>query len=189
MSSPTGAFSWLSRKTAVTLSVLAISLTTHTAAIEPAQFSALKWRNVGPHRAGRVSAVSGAIGQTGVFYMGMVLGGVWKTTSAGTTWYPIFDDIKDVSSIGSIEVAPSDPNVVYVGTGSTGDGTNRSTPARPGDTFPDSRMPDRSRRSWLIRTTPTRYSRQCSAAPGQAATDVACSGAPMAAPPGLGRWR
>ena len=122
MFSPTGAFSWLSRKSAVTLSVLAISLTTHTATIEPAQFSALKWRNVGPHRAGRVSAVSGAIGQTGVFYMGMVLGGVWKTTSAGTTWYPIFDDIKDVSSIGSIEVAPSDPNVVYVGTGSTGDG-------------------------------------------------------------------
>jgi len=82
----------------------------------------LKWRSVGPFRAGRVSAVSGAIGQPGVFYMGMVLGGVWKTTSAGTTWYPIFDSIKDVSSIGSVEVAPSDPDVVYVGTGSTGDG-------------------------------------------------------------------
>jgi photosystem II stability/assembly factor-like uncharacterized protein len=52
----------------------------------------------------------------------MVLGGVWKTTSAGATWYPIFDSIKDVSSIGSVEVAPSDPNVVYVGTGATGDG-------------------------------------------------------------------
>jgi photosystem II stability/assembly factor-like uncharacterized protein len=52
----------------------------------------------------------------------MVLGGVWKTTSGGATWYPIFDSIKDVSSIGSVEVAPSDPNVVYVGTGATGDG-------------------------------------------------------------------
>jgi photosystem II stability/assembly factor-like uncharacterized protein len=82
----------------------------------------LKWRNVGPYRAGRVSAVTGAIGQPGVFYMGMVLGGVWKTTSAGATWYPIFDAVKDVSSIGSVEVAPSDPNIVYVGTGATGDG-------------------------------------------------------------------
>lgn len=90
--------------------------------IPPSLLAALKWRNVGPFRAGRVAAVSGAIGQPGVFYMGMVLGGVWKTTSAGATWYPIFDGIKDVSSIGSVEVAPSDPNVVYVGTGSTGDG-------------------------------------------------------------------
>src|ERR1043166_8440077 len=85
------------------------------ARIPPDLLSGLKWRNVGPFRAGRVSAVSGAIGQPGVFYMGMVLGGVWKTTSAGATWYPIFDSIKDVSSIGAVEVAPSDPNVVYVG--------------------------------------------------------------------------
>jgi photosystem II stability/assembly factor-like uncharacterized protein len=90
--------------------------------VPPNLLAALKWRNVGPFRAGRVSAVSGAVGQPGVFYMGMVLGGVWKTTSAGTTWFPIFDGIKDVSSVGSVEVAPSDPNVVYVGTGSTGDG-------------------------------------------------------------------
>src|SRR5215469_9333014 len=68
--------------------------------IQPSLLAGLKWRNVGPFRAGRVSAVSGAVGQPGVFYMGMVLGGVWKTTSAGTTWYPIFDSIKDVSSIG-----------------------------------------------------------------------------------------
>src|SRR5215471_18387996 len=90
--------------------------------IQPSLLAGLKWRNVGPFRAGRVSAVSGAIGEPGIFYMGMALGGVWKTTSAGTTWYPIFDGIKDVSSIGSVEVAPSDPNIVYVGTGSTGDG-------------------------------------------------------------------
>ncbi len=79
--------------------------------------SALVWRNVGPFRAGRVSAVSGAIGQPGVFYAGTPNGGVWKTTSAGETWYPIFDSIKSVSSIGAVEVASSDPNVVYVGTG------------------------------------------------------------------------
>src|ERR1022692_1213106 len=104
-------------------SVLAIGAATPTPTLIPSTLlGGLKWRNVGPFRAGRVSAVSGAIGQPGVFYMGMVLGGVWKTTSAGTTWYPVFDSIKDVSSIGSVEVAPSDPNVVYVGTGSTGDG-------------------------------------------------------------------
>ena len=103
--------------------VLAVGAATSTTTSIPSTLlGGLKWRNVGPFRAGRVSAVSGAIGQPGVFYMGMVLGGVWKTTSAGTTWYPIFDSIKDVSSIGSVEVAPSDPNIVYVGTGSTGDG-------------------------------------------------------------------
>ena len=103
--------------------VLTIGAATSTPPSIPSTLlGGLKWRNVGPFRAGRVSAVSGAIGQPGVFYMGMVLGGVWKTTSAGTTWYPIFDSIKDVSSIGSVEVAPSDPNIVYVGTGSTGDG-------------------------------------------------------------------
>ena len=113
---------WLSGFLAL-IGVIAIGNTpVSRPAISPSLISAMKWRNVGPFRAGRVSAVSGAIGQPGVFYMGMVLGGVWKTTSGGTTWYPIFDSIKDVSSIGSIEVAPSDPNVIYVGTGSTGDG-------------------------------------------------------------------
>lgn len=81
--------------------------------------SGLTWRNIGPFRAGRVAAVAGAIGQPGVFYIGLPFGGVWKTTSAGTTWFPVFDSVKEISSIGSIAVAPSDPNVVYVGTGDT----------------------------------------------------------------------
>src|SRR5579871_3146834 len=80
-------------------------------------FAGLVWRNIGPFRGGRVSAVSGVIGQPGVFYMGLPMGGVWKSTSAGTTWFPIFDGIKDASSVGAIAVAPSDPNVVYVGMG------------------------------------------------------------------------
>src|SRR6266478_3038085 len=98
--------------------------------------SALVWRNVGPFRGGRISAASGAIGQPGVFYVGTPNGGVWKTTSAGETWYPVFDSIKSVSSIGAVEVAPSDPNVVYVGTGDLnsffdgrGDGLYKSTDA------------------------------------------------------------
>ncbi len=88
-----------------------------TAQIGPQYLSGLVWRNVGPFRGGRVAAVSGAIGRPGVFYAGMPAGGVWKTTSAGTTWFPIFDSVKAVSSIGAVEVAPSNPSVVYVGTG------------------------------------------------------------------------
>src|SRR6267143_2862089 len=104
--------------------------------LDPRLLSALVWRNVGPFRGGRISAAAGAIGQPGVFYVGTPNGGVWKTTSAGETWYPIFDSIKSVSSIGAVEVAPSDPNVVYVGTGDLnsffdgrGDGMYKSTDA------------------------------------------------------------
>lgn len=85
--------------------------------IKPDLLAGLVWRNVGPFRGGRVAAVSGVIGEPGVFYVGLPAGGVWKTTSAGETWYPVFDAIREVSSIGSVEVAPSNPNVVYVGAG------------------------------------------------------------------------
>src|SRR3989475_174563 len=104
--------------------------------LDPHLLSALVWRNVGPFRGGRISAVSGAIGQPGVFYAGTPAGGVWKTTSAGETWFPVFDSIRTVSSIGAIEVAPSDPNVIYVGTGDVksffdglGDGMYKSSDA------------------------------------------------------------
>src|SRR6266550_1566459 len=88
--------------------------------------SGLVWRNLGPFRAGRVSAVSGVIGQPGTFYIGLPLGGVWKTTSAGETWTPIFDAVTAASSVGALEVAPSDPNIIYVGMGDliTGGGIN-----------------------------------------------------------------
>ena len=94
--------------------------------IRPELLSGLKWRNVGPFRGGRVSAVTGVIGEPGTYYMGLPLGGVWKTTSAGSTWYPIFDDIKEASSVGAVEVAPSNPNIIYVGMGDliTGGGIN-----------------------------------------------------------------
>src|SRR5690349_6048579 len=94
--------------------------------VDPALFSGVVWRNIGPFRGGRVAAVTGVIGQPGVYYMGLPLGGVWKTTSAGTTWTPIFDSVKEASSVGAIEVAPSDPNVIYVGMGDliTGGGIN-----------------------------------------------------------------
>lgn len=79
-------------------------------------YSALRWRNIGPFRGGRVNAVTGVIGQPSVYYFGSVGGGVWKSINSGRTWTPIFDT-ESVGSIGGIGVAPSNPNVIYVGTG------------------------------------------------------------------------
>ncbi len=97
-------------------------------------FAGLRWRNIGPFHGGRIAAVTGAIGQPGVFYIGAPAGGIWKTTSAGVTWIPIFDQFTNVDSIGAIQVAPSDPNIVYAGTGdsvqgSLGDGIYKSIDA------------------------------------------------------------
>jgi photosystem II stability/assembly factor-like uncharacterized protein len=75
----------------------------------------MKYRLVGPFRGGRVEAVAGVSG-TDTFYFGGVAGGVWKTTNAGLTWTPMFDK-EPIASIGAIAVAPSDPNIIYVGTG------------------------------------------------------------------------
>ena len=79
-------------------------------------YSGLRWRLIGPFRGGRINAVSGVPGQPETFYYGSVGGGVWKTNNAGRTWNPVFDSA-NVGSIGAIGVAPSNPNVVYVGTG------------------------------------------------------------------------
>src|SRR5262249_60083943 len=74
-------------------------------------YSGLRWRNIGPFHGGRVSAVTGAIGQPGTYYLGAPLGGAWKTTNAGVSWIPIFDQFTHVDSIGAIQVAPSDPDI------------------------------------------------------------------------------
>ncbi len=86
------------------------------AAIPATAQAALRWRLIGPFRSGRVLAVSGVRGNPNLFYFGAVGGGVWKTSNAGRTWTPIFDG-EDVASIGALAVAPSDPRVIYVGTG------------------------------------------------------------------------
>ena len=83
---------------------------------KPKQLSYLKFRLIGPAPGGRVPRSAGVPGNPLVYYVGAAGGGVWKTSDGGTEWKPIFDD-EPVSSIGSIAVAPSDPNVVYVGTG------------------------------------------------------------------------
>jgi photosystem II stability/assembly factor-like uncharacterized protein len=107
------------------LAVLAIAgLVTHpanawsitTKSIDPALFQDLKWRSIGPFRGGRVLAVAGAPDDARRFYFGAVNGGVWKTEDAGRTWTPIFDNVP-VGSIGAIAVAPTAPNILFVGTG------------------------------------------------------------------------
>src|SRR5271165_4001946 len=102
--------------------------------IDTKLLSEMQWRNVGPFRGGRTRAVSGVPGQPNVFYVGAVNGGAWRTTDFGRTWQPIFDQ-EPSGSIGAIEVAPSNPSIVYVASGeglhrpdlSLGDGIYKST--------------------------------------------------------------
>ncbi|MGH9482955.1 MAG: WD40/YVTN/BNR-like repeat-containing protein, partial [Terriglobales bacterium] len=116
------------------LSLAALSLAAQQ--IRPALYSGMSWRLIGPFRAGRGVAVAGVPGQPDTFYFGAVDGGVWKTINNGLTWSPIFDS-EPVASIGAIAVAPSDPSIIYVGTGeadprsqfSLGDGMFKSTDA------------------------------------------------------------
>src|SRR5260370_19650687 len=82
----------------------------------PPEFKFIKYRSIGPAAGGRVSRSTGVSGDPMVCYAASAAGGVWKTTDAGLSWKPIFDE-QPISSIGSIAVAPSDPNVVYVGSG------------------------------------------------------------------------
>ncbi|AHG91206.1 hypothetical protein J421_3669 [Gemmatirosa kalamazoonensis] len=99
-------------------------------------YGGLRWRMLGPFRGGRVDAVSGVPGRPHEFYFGHVNGGVWKTVDGGRTWDPVFDD-QPVPSIGALAVAPSAPDVVYVGTGEStlrdsagyGNGVYKSTDA------------------------------------------------------------
>src|SRR5215813_6207669 len=98
-------------------------------------FRSLEWRCIGPHRGGRVVAVAGHPTDHATFYFGGCAGGVWKTTSGGAVWENVSDGFFTTAAIGAIAVAPSAPNVLYVGTGeatirgnvSHGDGVYKSS--------------------------------------------------------------
>src|SRR5258707_9457808 len=109
---------------------IALIATAAQAQYNPESFSAMKWRVVGPHRAGRVTCVAGIPGKPAIYYFGTPGGGVWKTTNGGRVWKPIFDDAH-VASIGAIALAPSNPDIVYVGTGeeTAGNGAYKSADA------------------------------------------------------------
>ena len=98
--------------------------------VDPSLYSGMRWRLIGPHRAGRVTGVAGIPGDPTTYYMATPGGGVWKTTDAGEVWFPIFDE-QHVASIGAIAIAPSNPKIIYVGTGeqTAGDGVYKSTDA------------------------------------------------------------
>jgi photosystem II stability/assembly factor-like uncharacterized protein len=93
-----------------------LAVTALAQTVPPELFNGLKWRLIGPFRGGRVVAVAGVPGDSTTFYFGSVGGGIWKTTDAGTVWTPIFDG-QPIASIGAVAVAPSDPKILYAGTG------------------------------------------------------------------------
>ena len=116
------------------LIILIVSVSAFAQTVNQNLYQNMNWRMIGPFRAGRTVGAAGIPGQPNTFYIGVNNGGVWKTTDAGRTWQPIFDE-QPTGSIGDLAIAPSNPNTIYVGSGeglqrpdlSTGDGMYKST--------------------------------------------------------------
>jgi photosystem II stability/assembly factor-like uncharacterized protein len=116
------------------LAVAVVAAAVSTSSAQDLSFREMRWRDIGPTRAGRARALAGVASQPNTFYAGFDNGGVWRSTDYGANWVPLFDD-QSTGSIGAIAVAPSNPNVIYVGTGAAiirpdlaiGDGMYKST--------------------------------------------------------------
>jgi len=103
-----------SRYTSALLLAACVSLAAQP--FDTSLYRAMRWRQIGPFRAGRVTAVAGIPGNAAIYYMGTPGGGLRKTTDDGVAWTPISDSVP-ISSIGAVAVAQSNPNIVYFGTG------------------------------------------------------------------------
>jgi photosystem II stability/assembly factor-like uncharacterized protein len=147
-----------------------LPLAPRAAAQTPDVASAMRWRSIGPTRAGRGRSAVGVPSQPNVFYVGFDNGGVWRSTDFGSNWEPLFDR-ESSGSIGAIAVAPSNPDIIYVGTGAgiirpdlaTGDGMYRSTDA--GKTWAHLGLRDAQMIAW-IEMDPTQPNRLFVAALG-----------------------
>src|SRR4051812_30838552 len=159
---------------------------------DPGLYAPLKWRCIGPFRGGRTVGATGVPGKPNLFYIGVNNGGVWKTTDAGRVWTPIFDD-QPTGSIGALAVAPSNPKVIYVGSGeglqrpdlSTGDGLYVSRDG--GKTWTNTRLRDRQQISAIVvdRGTSTGRLLQCLATPTGRTRNAGCFALSTAARPGI----
>ena len=124
-------------RTLPAIALILVALQPSAAQQTPDLSGALRWRNIGPFRGGRVTAVAGIAAQPLVYYMGATGGGVWKTEDAGVTWTNVSDGFFHTGSVGAVAVSPSNPNIVYVGMGegclrgnlSSGDGVYKSLDA------------------------------------------------------------
>jgi photosystem II stability/assembly factor-like uncharacterized protein len=118
------------RRSAAFFFILCIATSALAQEVPTGILQAMQWRLIGPHRGGRITSVSGVPTQPAIYYVGTPGGGVWKTESGGQVWKPIFDQ-EHVASIGAVGVTPSDPQIVYVGTGeqTQGNGVYKSSDA------------------------------------------------------------
>jgi len=105
------------KRVAALMMMTSFGVLSHAQTYDQKLFQEMRWRCIGPFRAGRTVAITGVTGRPTLFYMAAVNGGVWKTTDFGNTWTPIFDDAGSSGSVGALAVAPSNPNVIYVGSG------------------------------------------------------------------------
>ena len=112
---------------AIKLSLISVVLILVAGVLPAGQFDAFEFRNVGPARGGRVTAVAGSVAAPSTFYLGATGGGVWKTVDYGTSWKVVSDGFFETPSIGDIAVAQNDANIVYVGTGTDGLRSNTIT--------------------------------------------------------------